>query len=90
MLLLMIVNCVITESNSGLLLQNKKTRSGMKSFVKIKKYDIFLNHQKAGKYYADERYFMAARYFSKAVDLNASSAELCRNYGTSLFKFGGL
>jgi tetratricopeptide (TPR) repeat protein len=44
--------------------------------------------QKAGKYYVDERYFVAARYFSKVVDLNASSAELCRNYGISLFKLG--
>ncbi len=41
---------------------------------------------KAGKYYDDERYFMAARYFSKAVDLNAPSAELCRNYGISLLR----
>ncbi|OEG69383.1 hypothetical protein ATZ36_09895 [Candidatus Endomicrobiellum trichonymphae] len=44
--------------------------------------------QKAGGYYADERYFMAARYFSKAVDLNASSTELYRNYGTSLLRLG--
>jgi tetratricopeptide (TPR) repeat protein len=42
--------------------------------------------QKAVGYYADERYFMAARYFSKAVDLNASSAELYRNYGISLLR----
>jgi tetratricopeptide (TPR) repeat protein len=44
--------------------------------------------QKAGRYYADERYFMAARYFSKAIDLNASSAELYKNYGISLLKLG--
>jgi tetratricopeptide (TPR) repeat protein len=44
--------------------------------------------QKAGRYYADERYFMAARYFSKAIDLNASSAELYRNYGISLLRLG--
>lgn len=44
--------------------------------------------QKAVEYYADERYFMAARYFSKAIDLNASSTELYRNYGTSLLRLG--
>jgi tetratricopeptide (TPR) repeat protein len=48
--------------------------------------DIIL--QKAGKYYAGEQYFMAARYFSKAIGLNASSAELHRNYGISLLKLG--
>jgi tetratricopeptide (TPR) repeat protein len=44
--------------------------------------------QKAVGYYANERYFMAARYFNKAVDLNASSAELYRNYGISLLRLG--
>jgi tetratricopeptide (TPR) repeat protein len=48
--------------------------------------DIIL--KKAGRYYAAERYFMAARYFSKAIDLNASSAELYRNYGISLLRLG--
>jgi tetratricopeptide (TPR) repeat protein len=44
--------------------------------------------QKASGYYADGRYFMAARYFSKAVNLNASSAELYKNYGISLLRLG--
>lgn len=41
---IMIVNYVSPESNAGLLLQNKKTRSGTKSFAKIKKYDVFSDH----------------------------------------------
>jgi metallo-beta-lactamase family protein len=41
---IMIVNYVSSESNAGLLLQNKKNRSGTKSFAKIKKYNVFSDH----------------------------------------------
>ncbi|MDR3071447.1 MAG: MBL fold metallo-hydrolase [Endomicrobium sp.] len=40
----MIVNYVDQESNAGLIIQNKKTRSGIKSVAKIKKYDVFSDH----------------------------------------------
>jgi metallo-beta-lactamase family protein len=40
----MIVNYVSPESNAGLILQNKRTRTGIKSVAKIKKYDVFSDH----------------------------------------------
>ncbi|MDR3256898.1 MAG: MBL fold metallo-hydrolase [Endomicrobium sp.] len=40
----MIVNYVSPQSNAGLLLKNGKTRSGIKSLAKIKKYDVFSDH----------------------------------------------
>lgn len=41
---IMIVNYVDPESGAGLLLQNKKTRSGVESRAEIKKYDVFSDH----------------------------------------------
>ncbi|MCA6085597.1 MBL fold metallo-hydrolase [Candidatus Endomicrobiellum agilis] len=41
---IMIVNYVDTESNAGLLLQNKKARSDVESRAEIKKYDAFSDH----------------------------------------------
>ncbi|MDR3253421.1 MAG: MBL fold metallo-hydrolase [Endomicrobium sp.] len=41
---IMIVNYVNLYSNVGLLLQNKRTHSSIKSLAKIKKYDIFSDH----------------------------------------------
>ncbi|MDR0800133.1 MAG: MBL fold metallo-hydrolase [Endomicrobium sp.] len=41
---IMIVNYVDPESDAGLLLQNKKTRSGVESRAEIKKYDVFSDH----------------------------------------------
>jgi len=43
-LFIMVVNYVSPESNAGLLLQNKQTRSGLKSSAQIKKYGIFSDH----------------------------------------------
>jgi metallo-beta-lactamase family protein len=41
---IMIVNYVSPGSNAGLLLNNKRTHSGLKSMAKIKKYDVFSDH----------------------------------------------
>ena len=43
--------------------------------------------QKANGYYINEQYFMAAKYYSKAVELKADGADLYRNYGISLTRF---
>jgi metallo-beta-lactamase family protein len=40
----MIVNYVSPKSNAGLALQNKRTKRGIKSIAKIKKYDVFSDH----------------------------------------------
>ncbi|MDR3256899.1 MAG: tetratricopeptide repeat protein [Endomicrobium sp.] len=48
--------------------------------------DVIL--QKANSYYINEQYFMAAKYFDKAICLGASSIELYRDYGTSLLNLG--
>ncbi|MDR2425645.1 MAG: tetratricopeptide repeat protein [Endomicrobium sp.] len=42
--------------------------------------------QKANTYYINEQYFMAAKYYAKAVELNAGSAETYRNYAIALTK----
>ncbi|MDR3257131.1 MAG: tetratricopeptide repeat protein [Endomicrobium sp.] len=44
--------------------------------------------QKANEYYSKEKHFRAARYFSKAIKLNVSDAEVYKKYGTSLLKLG--
>ena len=44
--------------------------------------------QKANSYYINERYFMAARYYGKAVELSYGGAELFKNYGVTLSKLG--
>jgi len=43
-LFIMVVNYVSPESSAGLLLQNKQTRSDLKSSAQIKKYGIFSDH----------------------------------------------
>jgi len=48
--------------------------------------DVIL--QKANSYFAHEQYFMAAKYFNKAVGLGAEGPEVFRNYGVALFKLG--
>ncbi|MCL2145230.1 MAG: tetratricopeptide repeat protein [Endomicrobia bacterium] len=46
--------------------------------------DVIL--QKANGYYFNEQYFMAAKYYAKAIELRAENADLYRNYGISLTK----
>ncbi|MDR1196410.1 MAG: tetratricopeptide repeat protein [Endomicrobium sp.] len=42
--------------------------------------------QKANTYYINEQYFMAAKYYAKAVELKADGAEMHRNYAIALTK----
>lgn len=42
--------------------------------------------QKATGYYINEQYFMAAKYYAKALELKAEGADLYRNYGIALTK----
>jgi len=46
--------------------------------------DVIL--QKAGTYYINEQYFMAAKYYDKAAELGVSGADMLRNYGIALTK----
>lgn len=42
--------------------------------------------QKANAYYMNEQYFMAAKYYAKAVELKADGADMYRKYGIALSK----
>ncbi|MDR1695557.1 MAG: tetratricopeptide repeat protein [Endomicrobium sp.] len=56
--------------------------------VKNKSYSQDVILQRANDYYIKEQYFMAAKYYDKAVELGASGSEVFRNYGSSLLKLG--
>lgn len=46
--------------------------------------DVIL--QKANGYYINEQYFMAVKYYAKAIELKADGADIYRNYGIALTK----
>jgi len=57
-------------------------------FVKNAGYSKDVMLQKANNFYADERYFMSAKYFSKALTLGAAGPEIYRNYADVLLRLG--
>ena len=55
-------------------------------FVKNAGYSKDVILQKANNYFINEQYFVAAKYYSKVVELKASSADIYRNYAVALTK----
>jgi tetratricopeptide (TPR) repeat protein len=57
-------------------------------FVRNAGYSQDVIIQKANGYYINERYFLAARYYGKALEISSGGAELFKNYGVTLSKLG--
>lgn len=57
-------------------------------YVKNMSYSKEVILQKANNYYIGEQYFLAAKYYAKAIELKAADADMLRNYGIVLTKLG--
>ncbi|MCL2390176.1 MAG: tetratricopeptide repeat protein [Endomicrobia bacterium] len=56
--------------------------------IKNKSYSKDVILHKANTHYIKEQYFMAAKYFDKAISLGAEGSEIFRNYAIALLKLG--
>ncbi|MDR3113049.1 MAG: tetratricopeptide repeat protein [Endomicrobium sp.] len=57
-------------------------------FVRNSGYSQDVIAQKANQYYINEQYFLAARYYGKAIELSCDGADILKNYGVTLSKLG--